>query len=183
MLVHWGNTNTKHKNSTTAYWADNWNYIPIDRRGNHPCFDPRKDLVLPAWKQPNPAAIWLKLWARCVWVLLNIFEPISFRALKYIFRRTRNNRTTLFYFNGNLGPAYKDGRHEDTYASLHMFVQKYMANLYLNLLLHNAAIAWGFGKSWPLNLVPHQISRGSLEGSTQPMLQLPICELRSTMRN
>ncbi|XP_006651086.2 uncharacterized protein LOC102700608 isoform X1 [Oryza brachyantha] len=93
MLVHWGNTNAKHKNSTTAYWADNWNYIPVDRRGNHPCFDPRKDLVLPAWKEPNPAAIWLKLWAR-----------------------PRKNRTTLFYFNGNLGPAYKDGRPEDTYS-------------------------------------------------------------------
>jgi hypothetical protein len=64
MLVHWGNTNTKHKNSTTAYWADNWDDIPLDKRGNHPCFDPRKDLVLPAWKEPNPGAIWLKLWAR-----------------------------------------------------------------------------------------------------------------------
>ncbi|WVZ55657.1 hypothetical protein U9M48_006291 [Paspalum notatum var. saurae] len=93
MLVHWGNTNTKHKNSTTAYWADNWDYIPLDRRGNHPCFDPIKDLVLPAWKEPNPAAIWLKLWAR-----------------------PRNNRTTLFYFNGNLGPAYEGGRPEDTYS-------------------------------------------------------------------
>ncbi|PNT78050.1 hypothetical protein BRADI_1g73000v3 [Brachypodium distachyon] len=64
MLVHWGNTNTKHENSTTAYWADNWDDIPLDRRGNHPCFDPRKDLVLPAWKVPEPGAIWLKLWAR-----------------------------------------------------------------------------------------------------------------------
>ncbi|KAF7055411.1 hypothetical protein CFC21_062940 [Triticum aestivum] len=93
MLVHWGNTNTKHEKSTTAYWADNWDDIPLDRRGNHPCFDPRKDLVLPAWKEPNPGAIWLKLWAR-----------------------PRINRTTLFYFNGNLGPAYEEGRREDTYS-------------------------------------------------------------------
>ncbi|KAL6596347.1 hypothetical protein ACP70R_047711 [Stipagrostis hirtigluma subsp. patula] len=93
MLVHWGNTNTKHKNSTTAYWADNWDHIPLDRRGDHPCFDRRKDLVLPAWKEPEPGAIWLKLWAR-----------------------PRSKRTTLFYFNGNLGPAYEGGRPEDTYS-------------------------------------------------------------------
>ncbi|KAJ4766857.1 exostosin family protein [Rhynchospora pubera] len=93
MLVHWGNTNTKHKNSTTAYWADNWDSIPSDRRGDHPCFDPQKDLVLPAWKVPNPGAVWLKLWAR-----------------------SRKERTTLFYFNGNLGPAYENGRPEDKYS-------------------------------------------------------------------
>ncbi|XP_072991037.1 uncharacterized protein [Typha latifolia] len=93
MLVHWGNTNSKHKNSTTAYWADQWDQIPSHRRGHHPCFDPEKDLVLPAWKRPEPGAIWLKLWARL-----------------------RKDRTTLFYFNGNLGPAYEDGRPEDTYS-------------------------------------------------------------------
>lgn len=64
MLVHWGNTNSKHNHSTTAYWADNWDTIPSHRRGDHPCFDPEKDLVLPAWKRPEPGAIWLKLWAR-----------------------------------------------------------------------------------------------------------------------
>lgn len=53
MLVHWGNTNSKHKNSTTAYWGDDWNKISSNRRDNHPCFDPDKDLILPAWKQPN----------------------------------------------------------------------------------------------------------------------------------
>ncbi|XP_020580195.1 uncharacterized protein LOC110024520 [Phalaenopsis equestris] len=93
MLVHWGNTNTKHNHSTTAYWGDIWDSIPSDRRGNHPCFDPEKDLVLPAWKRPEPGAIWLKLWAR----------PLK-------------RRTTFFYFNGNLGPAYQDGRPEDTYS-------------------------------------------------------------------
>ncbi|MQL79110.1 hypothetical protein Taro_011525 [Colocasia esculenta] len=93
MLVHWGNTNSKHNHSTTAYWADNWDHIPSSKRGDHPCFDPKKDLVLPAWKHPNPGALWLKLWAR-----------------------TRKERTTLFYFNGNLGPAYVNGRPEATYS-------------------------------------------------------------------
>jgi hypothetical protein len=54
MLVHWGNTNAKHKRSTTAYYADNWDRIPPAWRGNHPCYDPAKDLVLPAWKLPDP---------------------------------------------------------------------------------------------------------------------------------
>ncbi|XP_019702482.1 uncharacterized protein [Elaeis guineensis] len=93
MLVHWGNTNSKHNHSTTAYWADNWDPIPSHRRGDHPCFDPEKDLVLPAWKRPEPGAIWLKLWAR-----------------------PRKERKTLFYFNGNLGSAYEHGRPENTYS-------------------------------------------------------------------
>ena len=64
MLVHWGNTNSKHNHSTTAYWADNWDSIPSNRRGNHPCFHPDKDLVLPAWKRPDGVALSSKLWAR-----------------------------------------------------------------------------------------------------------------------
>ncbi|OMO63122.1 Exostosin-like protein [Corchorus capsularis] len=93
MLVHWGNTNSKHNHSTTAYWADNWDKISPDRRGNHPCFDPAKDLVLPAWKHPDVTALTAKLWSR-----------------------PREMRKTLFYFNGNLGPAYTSGRPEDTYS-------------------------------------------------------------------
>ncbi|KAJ7972241.1 exostosin family protein [Quillaja saponaria] len=93
MLVHWGNTNSKHKNSTTAYWADNWDKVPSDRRGNHPCFDPDKDLVLPAWKMPDVAALSSKFWT---W--------------------TREKRKTLFYFNGNLGSAYPHGRPEPSYS-------------------------------------------------------------------
>lgn len=93
MLVHWGNTNSKHNHSTTAYWGDNWDRISSDRRGNHPCFDPDKDLVLPAWKRPDVGALSSKLWAR----------PLE-------------KRNTLFYFNGNLGPAYEHGRPEDTYS-------------------------------------------------------------------
>ncbi|XP_043711978.1 uncharacterized protein LOC122660809 [Telopea speciosissima] len=93
MLVHWGNTNSKHNQSTTAYWADKWDQIPSHKRGNHPCFDPEKDLVLPAWKRPDPSSLRSKLWA---WPL--------------------ERRRTLFCFNGNLGPAYANGRPEDTYS-------------------------------------------------------------------
>lgn len=93
MVVHWGNTNSKHNHSTTAYLADNWDKISSDRRGKHPCFDPDKDLVLPAWKQPDVNALSTKLWAR----------PLE-------------KRKTLFYFNGNLGPAYLNGRPEALYS-------------------------------------------------------------------
>ncbi|GJT73770.1 exostosin family protein [Tanacetum coccineum] len=93
MLVHWGNTNSKHNHSTTAYWGDNWDEVSPDRRGNHTCFDPDKDLVIPAWKRPDGTALSLKLWAR-----------------------PRKERKTLFYFNGNLGPAYEHGRPEATYS-------------------------------------------------------------------
>lgn len=54
MLAHWGNTNAKYKTSTTAYPFDNWDPIPRKWRGDHPCYDPAKDLVLPAWKFPDP---------------------------------------------------------------------------------------------------------------------------------
>ncbi|KNA04137.1 hypothetical protein SOVF_202460 isoform C, partial [Spinacia oleracea] len=93
MFVHWGNTNSKHNHSTTAYWADNWDGISLARRGNHPCFDPSKDLVLPAWKRPDGNFFRAKLWAR-----------------------PRDQRMTLFYFNGNLGSAYDNGRPEATYS-------------------------------------------------------------------
>ncbi|CAI9100042.1 OLC1v1036962C3 [Oldenlandia corymbosa var. corymbosa] len=93
MLVHWGNTNSKHNHSTTAYWADNWDTISSERRGNHSCFDPDKDLVIPAWKLPDANSLMSKFWA---W--------------------PREKRKTLFYFNGNLGPAYEYGRPEDTYS-------------------------------------------------------------------
>lgn len=64
MLVHWGNTNSKHNHSTTAYWGDNWDPISSDRRGNHTCFDPDKDLVLPAWKRPDESSLSAKHWSR-----------------------------------------------------------------------------------------------------------------------
>jgi hypothetical protein len=41
-------------------------------------------------------------------------------TLQYNFCRPRINRTTLFYFNGNLGPAYEGGRPEDTYVSIYL---------------------------------------------------------------
>lgn len=93
MLVHWGNTNSKHNHSTTAYMADNWDHIPIERRGTHPCFDPEKDLVLPAWKRPDPYNVKASVWAR-----------------------SRRERLTLFYFNGNLGASFKNNRPEPNYS-------------------------------------------------------------------
>jgi len=93
MLVHWGNTNSKHNHSTTAYLADNWDHIPIERRGTHPCFDPKKDLVLPAWKRPDPYNVKARFWAR-----------------------SRRERFTLFYFNGNLGASFKNNRPEPNYS-------------------------------------------------------------------
>ncbi|XP_026413706.1 uncharacterized protein LOC113309491 isoform X2 [Papaver somniferum] len=93
MLAHWGNTNSKHNHSTSAYWLDNWDAIPSSSRGNHPCYDPEKDFVLPAWKRPDPDSLRLKFWTR---------------SLK--------DRKKLFYFNGNLGPAYEKGRPETTYS-------------------------------------------------------------------
>lgn len=76
MLVHWGNTNSKHNHSTTAYWADNWDKIPSDKRGIHPCFDPDKDLVLPAWKVPDANVLTSKLWARYIFVQCLIFTSV-----------------------------------------------------------------------------------------------------------
>jgi len=76
MLVHWGNTNSKHNHSTTAYWADNWDTIPSDKRGIHPCFDPDKDLVLPAWKVPDANVLTSKLWARYILVQNLIFTSV-----------------------------------------------------------------------------------------------------------
>lgn len=93
MVVHWGNTNTKYNYSTTGYYPDNWDRIPLEDRGNHPCYDAEKDLVLPAWKVPDPSIIAAKLWAR-----------------------PRSRRKTLFYFNGNLGNAYYNGRPEPNYS-------------------------------------------------------------------
>ncbi|EPS66708.1 adenylosuccinate synthetase, partial [Genlisea aurea] len=95
MLVHWGNTNKKHRNSTTAYDDDNWDSIPQDLRGNHSCFDPVKDIVLPAWKSPYDISFGI-----------NKLRNHS----RYI-----EERFIFFYFNGNLGPAY-NGRPEERYS-------------------------------------------------------------------
>jgi hypothetical protein len=62
MLVHWGNTNSKYKQSTTQYWGDNWDKVPRTWRGDHPCYDPEKDLVLPAWKRPASYQLYKDEW-------------------------------------------------------------------------------------------------------------------------
>lgn len=122
MLVHWGNTNSKHNHSTTAYWGDNWDEVSPARRGNHSCFDPDKDLVIPAWKRPDGTTLSLKLWARyisnkykiiLVITLIFVHETHQFYFLSHLCR-TRQERKMLFYFNGNLGPAYEHGRPEST---------------------------------------------------------------------
>ncbi|KAL2630097.1 hypothetical protein R1flu_014783 [Riccia fluitans] len=92
MLVHWGNTNSKYNYSTTAYWDDNWDRIPRVWRGDHPCYDPEKDLVIPAVKRPDTTFLPTNQWAR-----------------------TREERPILFYFNGNLGSHYW-GRPEPGYS-------------------------------------------------------------------
>eukprot|EP00850_Spirogloea_muscicola_P008664 SM000046S16445 [mRNA] locus=s46:710421:716713:- [translate_table: standard] len=93
LLSHWGNTNTVHKNHTTAYASDKWGLINDTFRGDHPCFDPEKDIVLPAWKAPDMKNIQSRYWAR----------PLE-------------ERTKLFYFNGNLGSKFTPGRPEPEYS-------------------------------------------------------------------
>ncbi|KAG2501891.1 hypothetical protein HYH03_000389 [Edaphochlamys debaryana] len=64
MLTHWGRMDLNHT-SNTAYLADNYNgplapeFLPwkgLDFQEHikgHPCYDPKKDLVIPAWKPPD----------------------------------------------------------------------------------------------------------------------------------
>ncbi|KXZ50749.1 hypothetical protein GPECTOR_15g434 [Gonium pectorale] len=62
MLSHWGRTDFPHA-SNTAYGQDNYSQ-PLEHPSHpgdwrqwtslvHPCFDPTKDLVIPAFKQPK----------------------------------------------------------------------------------------------------------------------------------
>ncbi|KAL4198314.1 hypothetical protein AMTRI_Chr03g45290 [Amborella trichopoda] len=95
MVVHCigGNTNSKHNYSTMAFERDKWDQIPREKRADHVCFDPDKDLVLRAWKPPDAFALKSREWAR----------PLG-------------ERMTLLYFNGNLGAAYEVGRSEETFS-------------------------------------------------------------------
>lgn len=85
MLVHWGNTNSKHKNSTTAYWGDNWDEISQERRGDHPCFDPSKDLVVPAWKVPDPHSMRVNYWERYICCLMVLGQSLKTQSLTLVF--------------------------------------------------------------------------------------------------
>lgn len=87
MLAHWGNTNTNHDYSTSAYPADRWTHIPTKWRGNHPCYDPAKDIVLPAWKKPDPEIMKQKLWARSVRRFFSLRVAVLYIMLKDIFLR------------------------------------------------------------------------------------------------
>lgn len=51
MLSHWGNTGHPHTGSQSQYGHDIWNRTmgPDIRNPDQPCFDPAKDIVMPAW--------------------------------------------------------------------------------------------------------------------------------------
>ncbi|KAG2488211.1 hypothetical protein HYH03_013205 [Edaphochlamys debaryana] len=62
MLSHWGRMDMPHA-SQTGYGADNYS-LPVEHKDQplnwldqtskaHPCFDPKKDLVIPAFKPPS----------------------------------------------------------------------------------------------------------------------------------
>ncbi|CAI7857568.1 unnamed protein product [Closterium sp. NIES-53] len=93
MLSHWGNTMAAHNHSTTAYLLDSWHDIPPSLRGRHPCFDPLKDVVMPAFKPPNVAHLRGRLW----------LNPVE-------------QRKRLFFFGGNLGLNFSNGRPEANYS-------------------------------------------------------------------
>ncbi|CAI5506774.1 unnamed protein product [Closterium sp. Naga37s-1] len=92
-LSHWGNTMAAHNHSTTAYLLDSWHDIPPSLRGRHPCFDPLKDVVMPAFKPPNVAHLRGRLW----------LNPVE-------------QRKRLFFFGGNLGLNFSNGRPEANYS-------------------------------------------------------------------
>ncbi|CAI5999442.1 unnamed protein product [Closterium sp. NIES-64] len=93
MLSHWGNTMAAHNHSTTAYLLDSWRDIPPALRGRHPCFDPLKDVVMPAFKPPNAEHLRGRLW----------LNPVE-------------QRQRLFFFGGNLGLNFSHGRPEAKYS-------------------------------------------------------------------
>lgn len=57
---------SRHNYSTTAYPADSWGFMPEGFRGTHPCFDPTKDVVMPAFKAPSESHLRQRLWERLV---------------------------------------------------------------------------------------------------------------------
>ena len=64
LVSSWGNTESAHAGSTSAYPADNWQHMPADVRGSPPCFDASKDIVMPAFKPPNEMHLFARLWSR-----------------------------------------------------------------------------------------------------------------------
>ena len=98
LLTHWGRTDA-HPDSSSRYMADNWRVdwrtdirAPSGKRwsfpggslamiGDHPCFDPRKDLVIPVFRPPSH-------YADSPW-LRSAGTPTV-------------ERSTLAYFSGNL---------------------------------------------------------------------------------
>ncbi|CAI6002736.1 unnamed protein product [Closterium sp. NIES-65] len=78
----------------------------MGRGGTHPCYDPHKDVVMPAFKGPRMDFYRRRLWKR----------PLSDRPL-------------LFYFNGQLGAAF-GGRPEKDYS---MGIRQRVAHLFASI--------------------------------------------------
>lgn len=66
VLSHWGNTGRVHKGAFTAVGQEMWTAIPVTLHGMHRCFNPRKDIVMPAWTPPNVEHLHEQYWAKCV---------------------------------------------------------------------------------------------------------------------
>lgn len=130
MLVHWGNTNSKYNYSTTQYPPDKWDLVPKRWRGKHACYDPKKDLVMPSWKHPDPNLLQRQLWTRYIigakYAICLFYAWIQKRedgAEVFLYVCPMSNvpvgicrgierRPVLFYFRGNLGSKYAQGRPE-----------------------------------------------------------------------
>jgi len=89
LLTRWGQTNSHWPvgRSFTSYIADQWDYEALVNKrtgliGTVPCFDPKKDLVIPTWKPPLRIAA-------------TNFDPEAREAAKQL-------REKLFFFGGDL---------------------------------------------------------------------------------
>ena len=86
LISHWGNTMARHNRCTTTYEADRWDPpvdpptgLPLGKLvGGQRCYDPRKDIVLPSFRE------------------LTTFLP----AERW---RAWEQRKNLFFFSGDLG--------------------------------------------------------------------------------
>ncbi|KAL1512024.1 hypothetical protein AB1Y20_005299 [Prymnesium parvum] len=86
LISHWGNTMLKHNRCTTTYEADRWDppFDPLSKLPLHSvvgrmhCYDPKKDIVLPSFRE------------------LTTFLPVDARD-------AHRKRRRLFFFSGDLG--------------------------------------------------------------------------------
>lgn len=109
MLTHWGRLDPNHQ-SNTAYTGDNYSqpivhheYQPVDwieSIKGHPCFDPAKDVVIPAFKEPNHARL----------------SPVVGAAPRI--------REHLLYFRGDVGKMRQPWYSRGVRQKLHKLVQE-----------------------------------------------------------